>query len=320
MGQDTTEEMTIGDLAEAVGVTVRTIRHYESIGLVEPADRSFGGHRRYGPADLDRLRQIIALRDCGFSLATISRLLGSSSREESLSLARRQLERSEIELDVARRLRARLRRFVALLEADEKSIDQLIAETEVEDMDEGDDSLASITTRLGDAGDSDLVDGTRVAKTAPVFAAMGTVEELEVQLGALLAEGDLPDPHRQVLERVANDLFDICSDLASPPQEGDRLRIDAGYVEALDRACEEIGSTVEPLDAFVLWFDTKVAANLNVCRATCRRAERVAFAVEDANPEIGRYLNRLSDLLFIISRANAGGEERLWQPGLSRSA
>jgi cob(I)alamin adenosyltransferase len=313
MEQDSVCEMTIGDLVDAAGVTARTIRHYESVGLLGPADRSVGGHRRYTREGLDQLSRIIALRRCGFGLEAIRRLLASSSRDEALALAKRQLERSEIELAVARRLRSRLRRFASLLEdTGEKSIDQLIVEMEVEGMSV---SLDSISTRLGDAGETDLADGTRIAKTDAVIDAVGVVEELGAHLGLLLAEAELTDSRRAVLERIANDLFDLGSDLSSPPRDGDgRPRIGAEYVEWLDRACGEANASLDPLDSFVAWFDSPVAARLNVCRATCRRAERAVFAVEDANPQIGRYLNRLSDLFFILARATAG-RERLWEPG-----
>jgi cob(I)alamin adenosyltransferase len=316
MAQGGVYEMTIGDLADAVGVTARAIRHYESVGLLEPAERSVGGHRRYTRDDLDRLGRITALRRAGFGLEAIRRLLAASSRDEALAVAKRRLERSEIDLAVARRLDSRLHRLVSLLEAtDEKSIDQLIGEMEVEGMNV---SLDSISTRLGDAGETDLADGARVAKTDPVIDAVGSVEELGTHLGLLLAAEELPDSQRAVLERIANNLFDIGSDLSSPARDGDgRPRVGAEYVDWLDRACGEVNASLDPLDSFVVWFDSPVAARLNVCRATCRRAERAAFAVEDANPQIGRYLNRLSDLLFILARACATGGEHLWEPGRS---
>ncbi len=179
-------------------------------------------------------------------------------------------------------------------------------------------SLDSISTRLGDAGETDLTDGTRVAKTHAVVEAVGVVEELGSHLGLLLAEGDLTDPQRDVLERVANDLFDIGSDLSSPPKDADgRPRVGTEYVEWLESACGEANSALDPVDSFVVWFDSPCAARLDVCRATCRRAERAAFRVEGANPQIGRYLNRLSDLFFILARATGAGGERLWEPGRS---
>src|ERR1700753_1454873 len=176
MEQGGVYEMTIGDLAEAVGVTVRAIRHYESVGLLEPAERSVGGHRRYPRDDLDRLGRITALRRAGFGLEAIRRLLASSPRDEALAVAKRRLERSEIDLAVARRLDSRLHRLVSLLEVtDEKSIVQLIGEMEVKGMNV---SWDSISTRLGDGGETDLADGARVAKSDPVIDAVGSVQEL----------------------------------------------------------------------------------------------------------------------------------------------
>jgi cob(I)alamin adenosyltransferase len=151
-----------------------------------------------------------------------------------------------------------------------------------------------------------------------VVDAVGVVEELGTHIGLLLAEGNLIDPHRDMLERVANDLFDIGSDLSSPPKDADgRPRVGAEHVEWLDRACGEANSALNPIDSFVVWFDSPCASRLNVCRATCRRAERTTFGVEGANPQIGRYLNRLSDLFFILARTIGDGRERLWEPGRS---
>jgi cob(I)alamin adenosyltransferase len=315
MEHDGACEMTIGDIADAAGVTARTVRHYESVGLLGPADRSVGGHRRYTQDDLERLCRVITLRRCGFGLDAIRRLL-ASSQEGALALAKRQLERSEVELEVARRLRSRMSRFVGLLEGTSgESIDQLIAEMEEDEMSV---SLDSISTRLGDAGETDLADGTRVAKSHALIDAVGVIEELGSHLGLLLAEGDVSDPQRELLQRVANDLFDIGSDLSSPPTDGDgRPRVGAEYVEWLESACGEANAALDPIDSFVVWFEAPGASRLNVCRAICRRAERATFAVEGANPQIGRYLNRLSDLFFVLARASGAGREHLWEPGRS---
>lgn len=306
------EELTIGGLAAAAGVTARTIRHYESAGLLEAPERSVGGHRRYSSGDLDRLRRVLALRRCGFGLEAIRHLLDAASSADAMAVAKRRLERAEVELVVARRLRERVRRFVEVLEDTEgKSVEESIAEMEVDGMDV---TLDLISTRLGDAGETDLADGTRVAKTDPVIEAVGAVEELGAQVGLLLA-GDGGEG-REVLEGVANDLFDLGSDLSSPVQDGEaRPRVGDAYVERLERAIAAVNAKFDPLDSFVAWFGAPAAARLNACRAVCRRAERAVFAVEDANPQVGRYLNRLSDLLFVLARAAAAGSEHLWEPG-----
>jgi cob(I)alamin adenosyltransferase len=312
MADVTDEEMTIGALAAAAGVTARTIRHYESAGLLDAPERSVGGHRRYRSGELDRLRRILVLRRCGFGLESIQRLLDAPSTGDALALARRQLERSEVELVVARRLRGRMRRFVEMLEDTEgNSIEDSIAEMEVDGMNV---TLDLISTGLGDAGETDLADGTRVAKTDPVIEAVGSVEELGAQLGLILAGDEVEN--RDLLEQVANDLFDVGSDLSSPVREGNgHPRMGDAYVERLEQSVVAVNSKLEPLDSFVAWFAVPAAARWHACRAVCRRAERSVFAVDDANPHVGRYLNRLSDLLFVLARAEAAGRERLWEPG-----
>ena len=314
MEEDCTQELPIGELADAMGVTVRTIRHYEAVGLLGPAERSCGGHRRYGEGDVAQLRRIVALRRCGFGLGAIRRLLDASSRGDALAVAVRQLERAEVELDVARRLHIRVRRFAGLLRSSQdESIDSLIAEMETENMNV---NLDQISTGLGDSGDTDLADGTRVPKVDPVLAAVGATEELGAEIGLVLAESELSGRHRAWLERVANDLFDIGSDLSSPLSDRDgRPRVGAEYVEWLEEASAEANEGLSAIDTFIAWFQSSAAARLNACRTVCRRAERSFFAVDDANPQIGRYLNRLSDFLFILARAEAAGEEVGWQPG-----
>ena len=105
--------------------------------------------------------------------------------------------------------------------------------------------------------------------------------------------------------RVQNDLLDLGADLSVPPgeQQRERLRITPDYTEWVERACDELNATLAPLRSFVIPGGTPAAAHVHVCRTVCRRAERRALAVEDANPETVRYLNRLSDLLFIMARA-----------------
>jgi cob(I)alamin adenosyltransferase len=183
-------------------------------------------------------------------------------------------------------------------------------------------NLTRIYTRLGDGGETHLGDMSRVPKTHPRIEAYGVVDELNAQLGLALAAGDLPAGQAQWLAHIQNDLFDVGADL-SVPESGDagreRLRVVPEQVAWLEERCDEVNATLAPLRSFVLPGGSRAAAHLHVCRTVCRRAERRALLVEEANPEIVRYLNRLSDLLFILSRAaNAGGEEPLWQPGRFR--
>ena len=179
-------------------------------------------------------------------------------------------------------------------------------------------NLTRIYTRLGDGGETHLGDMSRVPKTHPRIEAYGTVDELNAQLGLLMA-GDLPEEFRPWIERVQNDLFDLGADLAVPPEaERERLRIAESQTAWLEERCDEVNERLEPLHSFLLPGGSRAGAQLHVCRTVCRRAERRALEVEDVSPEAIRYLNRLSDLFFILARASSAGEERLWQPGEGR--
>ncbi|MDQ3675853.1 MAG: cob(I)yrinic acid a,c-diamide adenosyltransferase [Actinomycetota bacterium] len=181
-------------------------------------------------------------------------------------------------------------------------------------------NLTRIYTKLGDAGETHLGDMSRVPKNHPRIEAYGDVDELNAHIGLTLTVPDLPASDAERLRRVQNDLFDVGADL-SVPHGGDRerLRVDPGQVSWLEEACDEVNKTLEPLKSFVLPGGTPAAAHLHVCRTICRRAERRALLVEDGNPEVVRYLNRLSDLLFILSRGANGGDEPLWEPGSSQA-
>jgi cob(I)alamin adenosyltransferase len=187
-------------------------------------------------------------------------------------------------------------------------------------------NLTRIYTKLGDGGETHLGDMSRVSKLHPRVEAYGTVDELNAMLGVALLE-PLPELFVRWLSRVQNDLLDVGADLSVPKpgedvaeSERPRLRVEASYTEWLEQACDEINAKLPPLRSFVIPGGTPAGAHLHVCRTVCRRAERRAIAVEDSNPEVVRYLNRLSDLLFILSRAvnthgGAGEREPLWDPG-----
>ncbi|MCW2969527.1 MAG: cob(I)yrinic acid a,c-diamide adenosyltransferase [Solirubrobacterales bacterium] len=190
-------------------------------------------------------------------------------------------------------------------------------------------NLTRIYTKLGDGGETHLGDMSRVSKLDPRVEAYGTVDELNATIGLALLE-PLPQLFVTWLRRVQNDLLDVGADLSVPgaveaseeAASRERLRIGPAYTEWLERACDEVNAKLEPLRAFVIPGGTPAGAHLHVCRTVCRRAERRTIAVgEDANPEVIRYLNRLSDLLFILSRAvNSHGSgdtsaEPLWEPG-----
>ena len=180
-------------------------------------------------------------------------------------------------------------------------------------------NLTRIYTKLGDGGETHLGDMSRVPKTHPRIEAYGVVDELNAHIGLTRTVDGLPDQYADWLRRVQNDLFDVGADLSVPPGgERERLRLAPEQVEWLEQACDEVNATLEPLRSFILPGGTRAAAHLHVCRTVCRRAERRAIQVEDGNPEVVRYLNRLSDLLFILSRGANAGEEPLWEPGRYR--
>lgn len=182
-------------------------------------------------------------------------------------------------------------------------------------------NLTRIYTKLGDKGETHLGDMSRVPKTHPRIEAYGAVDELNAHLGVLLTLEDLPSQYGVWLRRVQNDLFDLGADL-SVPHGGDRarLRVDESYTTWLESACDEVNAGLKPLKSFVLPGGTPAAAWLHICRTVCRRAERRAIMVDDGSPEVVRYLNRLSDLLFILSRGANAGDEPLWQPGGEQQA
>jgi cob(I)alamin adenosyltransferase len=181
-------------------------------------------------------------------------------------------------------------------------------------------NLTRIYTRLGDSGETHLGDMTRVPKTHHRIEAYGTVDELNAQVGVTLTLEDLDRTHAEWLRRIQNDLFDVGADISVPDDPSkDRLRVIPEQTEWLEQRCDEVNDALTPLKSFVLPGGTPAAAHLHVARTVCRRAERLAIACGDElNAEVVRYLNRLSDLLFILSRAANRGEEPLWEPGRYR--
>jgi cob(I)alamin adenosyltransferase len=161
---------------------------------------------------------------------------------------------------------------------------------------------------------------SRVPKTHPRIEAYGTIDELNAQIGLALAVAEMPTEYAEWLRRIQNDLFDVGADIAAPEDpERERLRVIPEQTEWLEQRCDEVNASLKPLKSFVLPGGTPAAAYLHVCRTVCRRAERLAIACGDGvNPEVIRYLNRLSDLLFILSRGANSGQEPLWQPGRYR--
>jgi len=308
-------EWTIGELAAAAGVTVRTLHHYDRLGLLRPLNRTPATHRRYGAAQAERLYRIVALRSLGFPLPTIGVLLNTDTEDSLREVTRRQLDDVTQQLAEYHALRERLIAVLDGMAAENPPADQLAQIMEVTTMTV---HLSRIYTRAGDAGETHLGDRSRVSKTDPRVEAYGDIDELNSCLGVAIATEGLSDQHRSWLRRIQNDLYDIGSDLAAPTDSVKgkaHPRVTPDYVTWLEEACDEANSTLSALRSFVLPGGTIAGAQIHVCRSVCRRAERHAFRVQDANPEAVRYLNRLSDLLFIIGRAAASDHEVLWHPG-----
>lgn len=185
--------------------------------------------------------------------------------------------------------------------------------------------LSRIYTKSGDGGETGLGDGTRVPKHAPRVHAYGEVDELNAVLGLTL----LANPtEADVLRRIQNDLFDVGGDLCIPPADGEAdgqtLRVLASQAERLEREIDVRNERLRPLESFVLPGGSAGAAWLHLARTVCRRAERAVtalMAAEVINPNVVVYLNRLSDLLFVMARvANDDGRaDILWVPGKSRA-
>ncbi|GAA2110883.1 cob(I)yrinic acid a,c-diamide adenosyltransferase [Actinomadura alba] len=197
--------------------------------------------------------------------------------------------------------------------------------------------LSRIYTKTGDDGTTGLGDGSRTAKTDPRLAAYADVEEANSAIGVAVAMGDLPADIVTLLIRIQNDLFDVGADLCAPVVDDPPyppLRIDDGYITRLEEACDAHNERLRPLRSFILPGGTPGAALLHVARTVVRRAERSTWAAIEAhgtaggpgeetrsaaggvNPLTARYLNRLSDLVFILTRVvNADHGDVLWKPG-----
>lgn len=187
--------------------------------------------------------------------------------------------------------------------------------------------LTKIYTRTGDDGTTALSDFSRVSKNDPRLAAYADCDELNASIGQALALTTLPEEVVTVLKRVQNELFDAGADLSTPIQENPKyppLRIEQSYIDALEADCDRFNEQLEALKSFILPGGTPGAAMLHVARTIARRAERAAWAAVEAVPETtsvlpARYLNRLSDLLFIMSRLANDSNDVKWVPGGSRT-
>ncbi|MFB9675596.1 cob(I)yrinic acid a,c-diamide adenosyltransferase [Streptosporangium vulgare] len=185
--------------------------------------------------------------------------------------------------------------------------------------------LSKIYTRTGDDGTTALGDMSRTRKTDPRLAAYADVEEANAAIGVALATGTLEADVTAVLGRIQNELFDVGADLCAPLVENPEfppLRVEPSYVDWLEARCDEFNARLTPLRSFILPGGTPAVAALHVARTVVRRAERTVWSAleahDDVNPLTARYLNRLSDLMFILCRVASNGDEILWKPGGTR--
>lgn len=187
--------------------------------------------------------------------------------------------------------------------------------------------ITRVYTRTGDDGTTGLSDFSRVPKTDPRLVAYADVEEANAAIGVAIALGEPDEAVRATLLRIQNDLFDAGADLATPVAENPKyppLRITADYVDRVEAWCDQYNEQLEPLNSFILPGGSPLSALLHVARTAVRRAERSAWAALDAYPDgvsvlPAKYLNRLSDLMFVLCRvANTDGDV-LWKPGGERT-
>ncbi len=177
-----------------------------------------------------------------------------------------------------------------------------------------------VTTRGGDKGETSLGDGTRVRKDDPRITAIGTVDEANAAIGVLrLVTRDSPNV-TAMLARIQNDLFDLGADLCVPGDGGDRLRLNDVPVLRLEAEVTAMNTALPPLTSFILPGGSEGSAYAHVARASARRAERAVTSLDEVNPVLIRYLNRLSDHLFVLGRVlnDNGAGDILWVPGGNR--
>lgn len=186
--------------------------------------------------------------------------------------------------------------------------------------------LTKIYTRTGDDGTTGLSDFTRVPKDDPRLVAYADIEEANGAIGLVLSLGDPGEEIRKVLMRIQNELFDAGADLATPIVPDPKwppLRVEQSYIDQLEADCDRFNEELEPLNSFILPGGTPTGALMHQARIITRRAERAAWVAHREFPENSsalpaKYLNRLSDLLFILGRIVNNGDDVPWVPGASR--
>ena len=177
-----------------------------------------------------------------------------------------------------------------------------------------------VVTRGGDTGQTSLGDGTRIGKQEPRIHAIGAVDEVNASIGVLRLHTRDQSQEDAMLGRIQNDLFDLGADLCVPGSDPDRLRVIDEQVTRLEREVEAMNADLPPLRSFILPGGTPAAAHAHMARVAARRAERAVVGVDDVNGALIRYLNRLSDHLFVLARVlnDKGAADVAWVPGANR--
>jgi cob(I)alamin adenosyltransferase len=177
-----------------------------------------------------------------------------------------------------------------------------------------------VTTTGGDAGETSLGDGSRVSKTDVRIEAMGAIDEANASVGLLRTHTRTRSEEDAMLARIQNDLFDLGADLCVPGSVGDGLRLTEAVVGRLEAEVTQMNAALPPLTSFILPGGTDAAAHAHMARVAVRRAERAVARVDGLNPVVRRFINRLSDHLFVLARVLNGNaaEDVLWVPGANR--
>ena len=234
-----TREWSVGELADAAGVTVRTLHHYDQVGLLAPAARTAAGHRRYRAEQAERLYEITAMRSLGFDLDEIRRALDGG--EGLPDVVRLHLQQVRNRLQETSELNHRLERLLtALGSSAHAATDAIFRATEATVK----VNLTTIYTRRGDRGETSTGGREHVPKDDPRIEAGGDVDELNAQLGVVLA-GLREQPFAGWLREIQNELFDLGADLCRPGR-GCGAGIDAGYVDRLEKRCDEANAQLSP--------------------------------------------------------------------------
>lgn len=314
----------IGAAARTLGTTQRTLRYYEQRGLLLPVEVRAGGHRRYDGLALGRARRVLALRALGLSLATIGEVLRGDSQDDITAALTDQARRLDAELGELTSLRSRIAKVLAAVPVTDPVTNKTVRTHTTDEALNLLEELAMrivlsrIYTRTGDDGTTALAGGIRVDKSDPRLEVLGDVDELVCALGVAIAAPGSGGQHDEELRGIQNDLFDLGADLAATASSGTSENatplVGAAYITRLEQACDRANAHLDPPASFVLPGSNAASAALHHARAICRRAERHSWIVPELPEQCHRYLNRLSDLLFILARAAETGAEPTWTP------